>query len=79
MNAAKEEVNQAQALDPQLAETHVARHFISGLASEGWQLEAAIRECCWPNSSIKYRHAEWEFLICISDWRLYPSANGTRF
>jgi len=41
---AKEEVNQAQALDPQLAETHVARHFILRTASEGWQLEAAIRE-----------------------------------
>jgi serine/threonine protein kinase/TolB-like protein/Flp pilus assembly protein TadD len=41
---AKGEVNQAQALDPQLAETHVARHFILRTASEGWQIEAAIRE-----------------------------------
>jgi TolB-like protein/Tfp pilus assembly protein PilF len=41
---AKEEVNQAQALDSQLAETHVARHFILRTASEGWQLETAIRE-----------------------------------
>nr|MBA3716206.1 protein kinase [Pyrinomonadaceae bacterium] len=41
---AKEEVNRAQALDPQLAETHVARHYILRSAYEGWQIEAAMRE-----------------------------------
>jgi serine/threonine protein kinase/TolB-like protein/Flp pilus assembly protein TadD len=41
---AKEEINRAQALDPQLAETHIARHYILRSAYEGWQIEAAIRE-----------------------------------
>ncbi len=41
---AKEEINRAEALDPQLAETHVARHYILRSAYEGWQIEAAIRE-----------------------------------
>ncbi|MEP6570383.1 MAG: protein kinase [Acidobacteriota bacterium] len=41
---AKEEINRAQALDPQLAEIHVARHYILRSAYEGWQIEAAIRE-----------------------------------
>lgn len=41
---AKEEINRAEALDPQLAETHVARHFVLRSAYEGWQTEAAIRE-----------------------------------
>jgi serine/threonine-protein kinase len=41
---AKEQADRAQALDPQLAETHVARHHILLSAHEGWQLEAATRE-----------------------------------
>ncbi|MDQ3256470.1 MAG: protein kinase [Acidobacteriota bacterium] len=41
---AKEEINRVQALDPQLAETHVARHYILRSAYEGWQIEAAMRE-----------------------------------
>ncbi len=41
---AKEEINRADALDPQLAETHVARHWLLCSAYEGWQTEAAVRE-----------------------------------
>lgn len=41
---AREEINRANALDPQLAETHVARHYLLGSAYEGWQTEAAVRE-----------------------------------
>jgi TolB-like protein/DNA-binding winged helix-turn-helix (wHTH) protein/Tfp pilus assembly protein PilF len=41
---AKEEINRADALDPQLAETRVARHYLLGSAYEGWQTEAAVRE-----------------------------------
>jgi len=41
---AKEEMNRADALDPQLAETHVARHYLLGSAYEGWKTEAAVRE-----------------------------------
>ena len=40
----KEEINRADALDPQLAETRVARHYLLGSAYEGWQIEAAVRE-----------------------------------
>jgi eukaryotic-like serine/threonine-protein kinase len=41
---AKEEIDRADALDSQLAETHVARHWLLGSAYEGWQSEAAVRE-----------------------------------
>ena len=41
---AREEINRADALDPQLAETHVARHYLLGSAYEGWQTEAAVCE-----------------------------------
>lgn len=41
---AREEMRQAEALDSQLAETHVARHLILWSAYEGYQTEAAIRE-----------------------------------
>ena len=41
---AKQEINRADALDPQLAETRVARHWLLGSAYEGWQSEAAVRE-----------------------------------
>jgi len=41
---AKEEISRAQALDPQLAEIHLARHLVLWGAYEGHQTEAAIRE-----------------------------------
>ncbi len=41
---AREEINRADALDPQLAETHIARHYLLGSAYEGWQSETAVRE-----------------------------------
>lgn len=41
---AKQEINQADALDPQLAETHIARHHVLLSAHEGFQTEAAARE-----------------------------------
>jgi tetratricopeptide (TPR) repeat protein len=40
---ARQEIRQAEALDSQLAETHVARHLILWSAYEGYQTEAAIR------------------------------------
>jgi len=44
IDRAKEEIERAQALDPQLAETHLARHLLLWSAYEGWQVEAAVRE-----------------------------------
>jgi tetratricopeptide (TPR) repeat protein len=41
---AKEEINQAQTLDPQLAETHLARFQLMFSQYEGYQGEAAVRE-----------------------------------
>jgi TolB-like protein len=41
---AKEEINQAQALDPQLAEIHLARFQLLFSINEGFQGEAAVRE-----------------------------------
>ena len=41
---ARQEIRQAEALDSQMAETHVARHLILWSAYEGYQNEAAIRE-----------------------------------
>jgi tetratricopeptide (TPR) repeat protein len=41
---AKEEINQAQTLDPQLAETHLARFQLLFSVYEGFQGEAAVRE-----------------------------------
>ncbi|MFN2454344.1 MAG: protein kinase [Pyrinomonadaceae bacterium] len=41
---AKEEINRAQTLDPQLAETHLARFQLLFSASENYQVEAAVRE-----------------------------------
>jgi len=41
---ARQEMRQAEALDSQLAETHVARHLIMWSSYEGFQTEAAIRE-----------------------------------
>jgi TolB-like protein/predicted Ser/Thr protein kinase len=41
---AKEEINQAQALDPQLAETHLARFQLLFSSHQGYQGDAAVRE-----------------------------------
>ena len=41
---AREEINRAQELDAQLAETHLARFMLLFSAAEGYQSEAAIRE-----------------------------------
>jgi TolB-like protein len=41
---AKEEINRAQTLDPQLAETHLARNMLLYSVYEGYQGEAAVRE-----------------------------------
>jgi DNA-binding winged helix-turn-helix (wHTH) protein/TolB-like protein/Flp pilus assembly protein TadD len=41
---AKEEIDRADALDPQLAETHVARHWLLCSAYGAFQSEAAVRE-----------------------------------
>ncbi|MCA1626205.1 MAG: hypothetical protein LC778_20915, partial [Acidobacteria bacterium] len=41
---AKEEINRAQTLDPQLAETHLARQQLLFSRYEGFQGEAAVRE-----------------------------------
>jgi serine/threonine-protein kinase len=41
---AKEEIARAQALDPQLAETHLARFQLLFSEFEGYQVEAAVRE-----------------------------------
>jgi len=41
---AKEEITRAQTLDPQLAETHLARFQLLFSSYEGFQVEAAIRE-----------------------------------
>jgi TolB-like protein/tRNA A-37 threonylcarbamoyl transferase component Bud32 len=41
---AKEEINRAQTLDPQLAETHLARYMLLFSVYEGFQGEAAVRE-----------------------------------
>src|SRR5260370_1154446 len=40
----REEIGRAQALDPQLAETHLARYQLLFSVYEGYQCEAAIRE-----------------------------------
>jgi TolB-like protein len=40
----KEETNRAQALDPQLAETHLARFWLLWSGFEDYQIEAAVRE-----------------------------------
>ncbi len=42
--AAKQELDEAERLDPTLAQTHVARHDLFWSASEGFQIERAVRE-----------------------------------
>jgi serine/threonine-protein kinase len=46
---AKEEINRAQELDPQLAETHLARFQLLYSEFEGYQAEAATREVLLAN------------------------------
>lgn len=46
---AKEEIERAQKLDPQLAETHLAQYLILWSGYGGWQMEPAIRELKWAN------------------------------
>jgi Flp pilus assembly protein TadD len=46
---AREEINRAQALDPQLAETHLARFQLLYSQFEGYQGEAAVREALQAN------------------------------
>ena len=46
---AREEIDQAQALDPQLAETHLARFQLLYSEFEGYQAEAAAREALEAN------------------------------
>jgi serine/threonine-protein kinase len=46
---AKEEINRAQTLDSQLAETHLARFQLLYSQFEGYQGEAAAREALWAN------------------------------
>ncbi len=46
---AKEEINLAQTLDSQLAETHLARFQLLYSQFEGYQGEAAAREALWAN------------------------------
>jgi adenylate cyclase len=41
---AQQEIDQAQNLDPQLAETHIARSLILWSGYGGWQMQSAIRE-----------------------------------
>jgi serine/threonine protein kinase/tetratricopeptide (TPR) repeat protein len=41
---AQSEIDRAQSLDPQLAETHISRYLLLWSGYGGWQIEAAIRE-----------------------------------
>lgn len=43
-NLAREQIQQAEALDPNVAETHFARGYMLWTANEGYQTEAALRE-----------------------------------
>ena len=60
---AREEINRAQALDPQLAETHLARQQLLFSRYEGFQAEAAIRELLLAQQlNPNVGHAELAFL-----------------
>jgi TolB-like protein len=60
---AREEVNRAQALDPQLAETHLARQRLLSSRYEGFQDEAAVRELLLAQQlNPNVGHAELAFL-----------------
>jgi TolB-like protein len=60
---AREEVNRAQALDPKLAETHLARQRLLSSRYEGFQDEAAVRELLLAQQlNPNVGHAELAFL-----------------
>lgn len=61
---AKEQINRTQALDAQLAETHLARSLLLWSESEGYQTEAAIRELLTAQKlNPNVGHAELAFLF----------------
>ena len=60
---AKEEINRAQELDPQVAEIHLARFQLLFSDAEGYQLESAIREVLLAQQlNPNVGHAELGFL-----------------
>jgi tetratricopeptide (TPR) repeat protein len=60
---AREEINRAQALDPQLAETRLARYLLLSSKYEGYQNEAAVRELLLAQQlNPNVGHAELGFL-----------------
>jgi len=60
---AKEEINRAQELDPQLAETHLARFQLLYSEFEGYQGEAAVREVRLANQlNPNVGHSELAYL-----------------
>jgi len=60
---AKEEINRAEELDPQLAETHLARFQLLYSEFEGYQGEAAVREVRLANQlNPNVGHAELAYL-----------------
>jgi serine/threonine-protein kinase len=60
---AKEEINRAQQLDPQLAETHLARFQLLYSEFEGYQGEAAVREVRLANQlNPNVGHSELTYL-----------------
>jgi tetratricopeptide (TPR) repeat protein len=63
LERAKEEINRAQELDPQLAETHLARFQLLYSEFEGYQGEAAVREVQLANQlNPSVGHAELTYL-----------------
>ena len=60
---AKEEIDRAQDLDPQLAETHLARFQLLYSEFEGYQAEAAAREALLANQlNPNVGHAELAYM-----------------
>jgi Tfp pilus assembly protein PilF len=67
---AREEIERAQALDPQLAETHIGRSLLLWSAYEGWQIEAAIRELRYAQQlDPNVGHEELGACINTPGWR----------
>jgi serine/threonine protein kinase len=63
LERAKEEINRAQELDPQLAETHLARFQLLYSEFEGYQGEAAVREVRLANKlNPNVGHSELAYL-----------------
>jgi tetratricopeptide (TPR) repeat protein len=62
---AKQEIARAQALDPQLAETHVARFQLLYSEFEGYQADAAARELLMANQlNPNSAHGELVYIYC---------------